>query len=98
MPTGIFADVIDLLQLFDSLLKYLDSIGRVRNSELKSTSRIAEAIARADSIVRHEFTEAGLNAQIWQAFAVLLPVRSVGVMGDQRTYEDTCVVRRGRST
>lgn len=55
-------------------------------------------LRRADSIVRHEFTEAGLNAQIWQAFAVLLPVRSVGVMGDQRTYEDTCVVRAVEST
>ncbi|HBP22185.1 MAG TPA: GMP synthase (glutamine-hydrolyzing) [Planctomycetes bacterium] len=55
-------------------------------------------LRRADSIVRHEFTEAGLNARIWQAFAVLLPVRSVGVMGDQRTYEDTCVVRAVEST
>ena len=36
---------------------------------------------------------AGLYKQLWQSFAVLLPVKSVGVMGDQRTYASTCVVR-----
>ncbi|MGE0709469.1 MAG: glutamine-hydrolyzing GMP synthase [Planctomycetota bacterium] len=62
------------------------------------TSERLEVLKRADTIVRHEFTLAGLNARIWQAFAVLLPVRSVGVMGDQRTYEHTCVVRAVEST
>lgn len=47
----------------------------------------------ADQIVREEFAKAGLNKTAWQYFCVLLPVRSVGVMGDQRTYEYTCVVR-----
>ncbi len=47
----------------------------------------------ADRIVREEITEAGLDDAIWQAFAALLPVRSVGVMGDTRTYEATCAVR-----
>jgi GMP synthase (glutamine-hydrolysing) len=62
------------------------------------TSERLEVLRAADAIVRHEFTAAGLNARIWQAFAVLLPVRSVGVMGDQRTYESTCVIRAVEST
>ncbi len=47
----------------------------------------------ADLIVRQEISEAGLYHDIWQAFAVLLPVRSVGVMGDQRTYAWPIVLR-----
>ena len=47
----------------------------------------------ADLIVREEINKAGLYHQIWQAFAVLLPVCSVGVMGDQRTYAWPIVVR-----
>jgi GMP synthase (glutamine-hydrolysing) len=50
-------------------------------------------VRRADAIVQAEIRAAGLYEQIWQAFAVLLPVQSVGVMGDERTYESTCVVR-----
>jgi GMP synthase (glutamine-hydrolysing) len=44
-------------------------------------------------IVQEEIRKAGLYEQIWQAFAVLLPVQSVGVMGDERTYENACGVR-----
>jgi GMP synthase (glutamine-hydrolysing) len=47
----------------------------------------------ADAIVIDEIRAAGLYDTIWQAFAVLLPVKSVGVMGDERTYEETCAVR-----
>ena len=47
----------------------------------------------ADEIVVGEIKAAGLYEQIWQSFAVLLPVKSVGVMGDQRTYGYTCAVR-----
>ena len=47
----------------------------------------------ADLIVREEIREAGLYHDIWQAFAVLLPVRSVGVMGDKRTYAWPIVLR-----
>ncbi|WP_216904268.1 glutamine-hydrolyzing GMP synthase [Synechococcus sp. CCY 9618] len=47
----------------------------------------------ADLIVREEVRDAGLYDEIWQAFAVLLPVRSVGVMGDKRTYAYPIVLR-----
>jgi GMP synthase (glutamine-hydrolysing) len=56
----------------------------------------AERIAilqEADDVVVSEIKAAGLYTKIWQAFAVLLPVMSVGVMGDQRTYAYTCAVR-----
>jgi len=51
------------------------------------------ALRRADAIVRQEVERAGWLRRTWQVFAVLLPVRSVGVMGDERTYEEACVVR-----
>jgi GMP synthase (glutamine-hydrolysing) len=50
-------------------------------------------VRKADLIVQEEMANAGLRNTIWQAFAVLLPIRSVGVMGDERTYESTCVLR-----
>ncbi len=50
-------------------------------------------LQEADDIVVSEIKSAGLYQQIWQSFAVLLPVKSVGVMGDQRTYAYTCAIR-----
>ena len=50
-------------------------------------------LQEADEIVVTEIKAAGLYKQVWQSFAVLLPVKSVGVMGDQRTYAYTCAVR-----
>jgi GMP synthase (glutamine-hydrolysing) len=50
-------------------------------------------LQEADEIVVAEIKAAGLYSKIWQSFAVLLPVMSVGVMGDQRTYAYTCAVR-----
>jgi GMP synthase (glutamine-hydrolysing) len=50
-------------------------------------------LREADAIVTSEIQKANLYEHIWQAFCVLLPVRSVGVMGDDRTYEETCAVR-----
>ncbi|HEX6907084.1 MAG TPA: glutamine-hydrolyzing GMP synthase [Terriglobales bacterium] len=50
-------------------------------------------LREADDIVVSEIKRAGLYTRIWQSFAVLLPVMSVGVMGDQRTYAYTCAIR-----
>jgi GMP synthase (glutamine-hydrolysing) len=50
-------------------------------------------LQEADEIVVSEIKAAGLYTKIWQSFAVLLPVMSVGVMGDQRTYAYTCAIR-----
>ena len=50
-------------------------------------------LQEADEIVVAEIKAAGLYTKIWQSFAVLLPVMSVGVMGDQRTYAYTCAIR-----
>ncbi len=51
----------------------------------------------ADHIVSEEIRAAGMYDQVWQSFCVLLPVKSVGVMGDNRTYEETCAIRAVRS-
>ena len=50
-------------------------------------------VRAADAIVQEEIAAATHDRPLWQAFAVLLPVQSVGVMGDGRTYESTCVLR-----
>lgn len=52
-----------------------------------------ELLRRADTIVLEEIKRSGLYRELWQAFAVLLPVKSVGVMGDERTYEHVAAVR-----
>ncbi len=61
-------------------------IGEVTRSRLATLREV-------DWIVIDELTRAGLYEEIWQAFAVLLPVRSVGVMGDRRTYESVIAIR-----
>jgi GMP synthase (glutamine-hydrolysing) len=66
-------------------------LGEVNEERLK-------VLRRADSIVYSEIRAAGLYDQLWQSFAVLLPVKSVGVMGDDRTYEETCAVRAVESS
>jgi GMP synthase (glutamine-hydrolysing) len=57
-----------------------------------SRERLA-TLRAADAIVVEEIRRAGLYEKVWQAFAVLLPVQSVGVMGDGRTYGYTIAVR-----
>jgi GMP synthase (glutamine-hydrolysing) len=57
-----------------------------------------DILQNADEIVIEEIRAAGLYRQIAQAFAVLLPVKSVGVMGDERTYENVCAIRAVATT
>ena len=57
------------------------------------TAERLRLLRECDDIVVSEVKEAGLYTKIWQSFAVLLPVMSVGVMGDQRTYAYTCAIR-----
>jgi len=57
-----------------------------------------EILREADDVVQAEVRRAGIYKRLWQAFAVLLPVRSVGVMGDQRTYQQVVVIRLVEST
>jgi GMP synthase (glutamine-hydrolysing) len=57
-----------------------------------SRERLA-TLRAADAILRHELREGGLEREVWQSFAVLLPIQSVGVMGDNRTYADVVALR-----
>jgi GMP synthase (glutamine-hydrolysing) len=61
------------------------------------TKERCDVLRKADTIVLDEIKRAGLYTKIWQAFGVLLPVKSVGVMGDERTYENVMAVRAVRS-
>jgi len=57
------------------------------------TAEKCDILRKADAVYLDEIRKAGLYDAIWQAFAVLLPVRSVGVMGDARTYDYVCALR-----
>ncbi|HSZ74422.1 MAG TPA: glutamine-hydrolyzing GMP synthase [Rhizomicrobium sp.] len=57
-----------------------------------------EILRKADTAYLDEIRKAGLYNEIWQAFAVLLPVKTVGVMGDDRTYDHVCALRAVTST
>ena len=57
-----------------------------------------DILRKADAVYLEEIRNAGLYDAIWQAFAVLLPVRTVGVMGDHRTYDSVCALRAVTST
>ena len=57
------------------------------------TKEACDTLRKADAVYLDEIRKAGLYDEIWQAFAVLLPVRTVGVMGDGRTYDRVCGLR-----
>ena len=62
------------------------------------TKERCDILRKADAIYLEEIRNAGLYDAIWQAFAVLLPVKTVGVMGDSRTYDSVCALRAVTST
>ena len=62
------------------------------------TKENLDLLRKADAIFLEEIRNAGLYDDIWQAFAVLLPVQTVGVMGDARTYDRVCALRAVTST
>ncbi len=62
------------------------------------TKERCDILRKADAVYLEEIRNAGLYDAIWQAFAVLLPVRTVGVMGDHRTYDSVCALRAVTST
>jgi GMP synthase (glutamine-hydrolysing) len=62
------------------------------------TAERLDILRKADAVYLDEIRRSGLYDAIWQAFAVLLPVKSVGVMGDGRTYDNVCALRAVTST
>jgi GMP synthase (glutamine-hydrolysing) len=66
-------------------------VGEVNDARL-------EKLRKADAILDAEVRAAGLYESVWQSFCVLLPVRTVGVMGDERTYDEVCAIRAVQST
>jgi GMP synthase (glutamine-hydrolysing) len=57
------------------------------------TKRRLDMLREADAIVREEIDRSGLAREIWQSFAILVPIKTVGVMGDERTYEQVIAIR-----
>jgi GMP synthase (glutamine-hydrolysing) len=62
------------------------------------TKERLEMLKKADHIVTEEIEKEGLTRKIWQVFAVLLPIKTVGVMGDERTYDYVIAIRAVHST
>ena len=67
-------------------------------SWVRSRAQACDLLRRADTIWLEELERSGTYDEVWQAFAVLLPVQSVGVMGDFRTYEQAVCLRAVTST
>ena len=92
--------------LWDASLGYLKSLsvdirfgpGLAIRIPGQITKEKLDLLRKADAIFLEEIQNAGLYDDIWQAFAVLLPVQTVGVMGDARTYDKVCALRAVTST
>src|SRR5437588_380479 len=69
------------------------SCSRMIRAMANANTAATNSLREADTIVQSEMEAADWYYKVWQSFAVLLPVQSVGVMGDQRTYENTIVLR-----
>ena len=65
-------------------------VGNITNDRIK-------ILQEADDIYIKELIKSGLYNKIWQAYAALLPIKTVGVMGDSRTYENICLLRAVKS-
>ena len=63
----------------------------------KITREGLDILRKSDTVVIQEIKKAGFYKKIWQSFAVLLPIKTVGVMGDERTYENVIAVRAVKS-
>ena len=61
------------------------------------TEQRCNILRKADAVVLEEIKKADLYNELWQAFAVLLPIKTVGVMGDERTYENVVALRAVKS-
>ena len=86
-----------LLEVLDELDEVLDP-GRVIRVVGEVTAERLRILREADSIVQEEMERFEFYRDIWQSFAVLLPIQSVGVMGDKRTYEYAITLRVVEST
>ena len=87
-------DRVGLAQDFELLRRDLaGDTDRETRAGKRVTPEKLDILRRADAVYLDEIRKAGLYDKIWQAFAVLLPVQTVGVMGDGRTYEFVCALR-----